>query len=360
MRWRLLISALIVFGAAILGLSLTKGGYTSSATVWVEKPLYLPDQTDQLNRYLSAATIQANALNELLGTRRFVLGIAEGAGIPMNTTSEEGRVIDDIQKKLNVDAAGTHLIRLSYTGDKPTYTQVIISQTIASFVAEMDTSKTNQIDIAKKVLTDQLSDAAGAVTKSRDALNKYLQNNPGVGAAGASLDPTLTDLQKQYDDDRTRYSDLTAQIEQLNTSAQSNSSAFFRVIDSPTKAEPYKSTSKDLIRNALIAVVLSLLTMVGVTLVGTWTDSAIYTLNDVSSLALADSTGDSRDLLVGILPYVKTLGEMRKRDTKLIKDRAPKRGPTVTTAPPKEVSSPVPRLAPPAEGSAAFTSDTSR
>ena len=70
-----------------------------------------------------------------------------------------------------------------------------------------------------------------------------------------------------------------------------------------------------------LALALALVAVVGLTLVGTWTDTAVYTLNDVSSLALTDAEGDARELLVGLVPYVPSLGAIRRRDAKQAKGR---------------------------------------
>ena len=357
-KLRLLICSLVVFGLAFAFLSTTKGGFTSSSTVWVEKPLYIQDQSSDINRYVSAATIQANMLTELMGTRQFTLGIAERAGIPMNTESAQGRAIDDIQKKLNIEATGSHVIRLSYTGDRPDYCQAIISETIKSFLVQLDAGRAQQGAVALKIYQQQRTEYQKQADKSRDALNKYIQNNPGVLAPGAQSDPTLADLQQQYNDDRTRLSDIITKIDDLNTQLDAGNSVttdFFRVIDEPSKVSAYKATTKDLIRNVLIAVGLALFTMVALTLVGTWTDVAVYTLNDVSTLALADADGDSRELLVGTVPYVRSLGSMRHKQLKEGKGSR-QRGSSEQSA----SGTGRPKLTTPNDCSPAWTSDTPR
>jgi hypothetical protein len=102
---------------------------------------------------------------------------------------------------------------------------------------------------------------------------------------------------------------------QSQAGKQSNN-AFFNVIDAPAAAEPYQVTTKDLLRNGGIAFVLMLLALIAIILVGTWTDQAIYTLNDISSLALDAEDGDAPELLVGLVPYVPTLAAIRRKDVK--------------------------------------------
>src|SRR5205085_5689433 len=119
-----------------------------SATVWVEKPAqnYITSDPSNLNAYISAATYVNGILDQLLGTQAFKLKIAQRAGIPIRNAAEQARVIDDLQRNLRSEAAGANLIRLTYTGDKPTYCQQIISQTIETFVTSQNTNRYTQTD----------------------------------------------------------------------------------------------------------------------------------------------------------------------------------------------------------------------
>ena len=91
-----------------------------------------------------------------------------------------------------------------------------------------------------------LSSAAGNIAigsnvmycASKAALDKYLQEHPGAGTGANTVDPTLNDLQQQYNNDRTRYSDLQAKIDQITTQAQSGSvidTSFFREVETRYK-----------------------------------------------------------------------------------------------------------------------------
>lgn len=355
-KWRLLLSALLVFGLAMAGLSFTKGGFTSSANVWVEKPLYSQQDpsADLSSRYMTAAQLQAQVLNELLSTRSFTLGIAEAVGIPMNTASQQAAAISDIQQKLTVEATGPHTIWLSYTGAKPDYCQAIISQTISAFITTVDAGRMKQAEFTLKQLKEQQEAATKQMSRSKSDLDKYLRDNPGTLLPGAPTDPTYDTLLQQYYEDRTRHTEITDEISQVSTQSSTSSefmAQFFRVIDEPTEAETYKTTTKDILRNVFLSLVMGVITMVGLTLVGTWTDKAIYTLNDVSTLAIADETGNSRELLVGVLPYVRSLGAMRRQTTKQLRRR--RSTPSVIVEPVSPApgsaasSGSVPRLNPP-------------
>lgn len=326
LRIRIILAALLVFSAAAGALTFSKGGYTSSATVWVEKPPStnsIIQDPSNINAYISAATFVNGILDQLLGTDAFKLKIAQKSGIPIRTAAEQGRVIDDLQKNLRSEAAGANLVRIVYTGAQPTYCQEIISQTIATFVDYQDANRRTQAVTTLGYYQDQLPVSQEQVNKSKQAVIDYIREHPGTLRVEVP-DPVYTDIQQQYNNDLEQLSNLKDRIAQLITQRDAPTSIntnFLTVIDAPTQPDPYKATAKDLIRNFGLAFALAMIAVVGLTLVGTWTDTSVYTLNDISSLALMDPDGNARELLVGIVPYVPSLAAVRRRDAKQSRGR---------------------------------------
>jgi uncharacterized protein involved in exopolysaccharide biosynthesis len=334
----LIIAAILVFGAAVGALSFVKGGFTSSATLWVEKPIFasaVAQDPSNLSNYVSAATYMSGILDQYLGTNSFKLTIAQKAGIPMRTSAEQDRVLTDLNRSLRVEPAGTNLMRLIYTGEKPTYAMEIISQTVQAFITYQDASRLQQIDYTLQIYEQQLASAEDSLSRSKSALNDYLREHPGASNLSVQ-DPTYTALDGQYKNDLDQVTTFTNKIDQLKIQKDAPtavSTNFLRVIDEPTQPEPYKASIKDLLRNVGIAFALALITIVGLTLVATWTDQAVYTLNDISSLALTDVEGNARELLIGMIPYVPALGAMRRRAAKASKDRPVQLAPSGHSAP---------------------------
>ncbi len=314
-KGRLIICALLVAILAWGALYMTKAGdYTSSATVWVEKPLYLESSASS-NPYIDPSTAQANILEELLRTRQFTLAIAQQANIPTPDVAAEDSVIDRIQRQLYVETIGAHLVRLSCTANKDNQCKDIITQTINVFVNELNADHQHQADVALQLYEQQRTQYEEQMVKSRDAYNKYLAQNPSTGFDPSATNPTLVELQQQYMTDKGRYDDIVAKIDdiQIQSTADSEAnSSFFRVIDPASDAEPYKFSMKDLLRNSLVALVMAMLAIVAITLVATWADPAVYTLNDISSLVLAEDES-APELFVSIVPYNKALAAIRRR-----------------------------------------------
>jgi capsular polysaccharide biosynthesis protein len=321
LKLRLLVCGILLFTVAWGGLYMIKAGtYATSATVWVEKPLYLQIDPTVSNPYISPAANQASIFNELLRTKQFTLSIAQKTGIPLPTENEQERVIEYIQKNLQVEASGTHLVTITCTGGKNNYCRDIINQSIQLFLTQLNTSRSEQAQAALQIYEQQLATYQEQMTRSKDELNKYLMNHPEALTA-PSPNPTLVELQQQYNNDRARYDDIVAKIDNIKTeskAASEFSDSFFRIIDSPGDPKPYEMTIKNILLNSIIALVLAMLGVVALATVSTWTDRSIYSLSDIE-LVLTDNEEAPTDLVLGILPYNKKLAALRRRAEKEIR-----------------------------------------
>lgn len=336
LKLRLIISALLVFGIASTALFFSKGGYTSGATIWVEKPPFgFSDPNLFPNPYASVAFQQAERFNQYLRTYAFALNIAKKVGMDMPTAAAEGSAVDDIQKNLVVTDLGPNLVGMVYTGKTPEFCEPIVREAIALFAEEITSNRETSAQAALGIYNAQLDEAEARMNKAKDDLDRYLRANPQAGLGGDQPDPNLNALNLEYQTARTAYDDIRLKIQNINNQTASNTAllnSIWRVVDKPDVAEPYRMTLKDLLKNSVIAFVMGLLTMVAITLVGTWTDQAVYTLNDISAIATAiGENGPAPELLVGLVPYIKPLGQIRKELAKQQKSRrGGKRGARVT------------------------------
>jgi uncharacterized protein involved in exopolysaccharide biosynthesis len=313
-KFRLLLAAVLVFGSAFAFLYLSKQGYTSTATVWVDRPIYFNTPNDW-NQYRTPADNQANILSELIRTRQFSLTVAQRAQVSMHTTAEEGVAIDDIQRNLKVDTFGDHLVRITYTNKQPTYGTAIISQTIGLFVEQLSVRQASEAQSAVQLYQDQLTTAQKDMDQARQQLTDYIQKNPESVAIGAGANPVLTDFQQQYDSARSRYDDLVSKINGIKTdsgAANLVSSDFFRLVDPPLDPEPTPLVSKANLVNAGMAGGLALLLALAFTLISTWTDPLLYTLHDISRVVAVEDDSSAPDVLVGAVPYLKGIAGIRQ------------------------------------------------
>lgn len=308
-KWRLIIAVILVFGLASGALIMAKQGiYSSTAHVWVDRPIYAPTDPGT-NQYITPASVQAGIFQELLRTHQFTLEIAKRAGVAMPNVAAEDQIVYEIQKNLAVDAAGAHLINVKFTANKPTYCQAVVSAAIQLFREQTTSDAQAQLAQTLKVYEKDRDSAQQAMTASKDALSKYVQDHPDSTRTGSN-DPTYSALQLQYSSDRERYDSVQSKIDDLNVRASSKvqlGDVLFKIVDDAQDPEPYRLAMKDLLRNSMIALMLAIFAAVGLTLVAAWTDPAVYTVADLSTLSVGEETAESSDLLVGVVPYIKTL-----------------------------------------------------
>jgi len=313
-KWRLSIAGLLVAASAFAFLYMNKQGYSSSATVWVDRPIYF-SAPSTWNQYLSPADNQANILSELIRTRQFSLAVAHGAQVAMPTDAAQGAVIADIQQNLRIDTLGAHLVSITYTNKKPTYATAIISQTIQLFVQQVNGNRTTEAQSALTLYQQQRAATQQQMETSRQALTAYLQNNPNSGALGSAPNPVLTDLQQQFESDRSRYTDIVAKIDSISADSGAASLAshdFFRLIDPPRDPDLTPFLSKATYINAALAAGMALLVVVALTLISTWTDPALYTLHDLQRMVVVAADGAAPDVLVAAVPYLPVLARTSK------------------------------------------------
>jgi uncharacterized protein involved in exopolysaccharide biosynthesis len=318
LKWRLLAAALLVTGVAFGALFFAKQGYSSSATVWVEQPIYLSVNSNW-NSYVSPAVNQMNVLQELLRTQQFSLDVARGARIPLPNDEVAGTVVADIQRNVSVTALGDHLVKISYTNRKPDYCKAIVTQVITLFTKRLNETQLRQSTTALQLYTAQRDEYQTQMEKSRDALAKFLRNDPSAGAAGAPPNPGLLELQQQYVADRSRYDDIVQKIDGMTLQSQAASQAsddLFHLTDQPGDPTSSETFKKNIVVNGGLALAMGLFTILGLTLVVTWLDPGLHTLNDVRNVVAVEDDGTAPDILVGAVPYLRPLAERRKAAAK--------------------------------------------
>ena len=91
------------------------------------------------------------------------------------------------------------------------------------------------------------------------------------------------------------------------------------MIDAPDDPEPNMMTGKRLIMNGALALAMSLVLVVGLTLLGAWTDPAIYSAHEIAGLAPVAEDGSTPELLVATVPTVALLAAQRRAADKAAK-----------------------------------------
>jgi hypothetical protein len=218
----------VLSGASILLLRT----YQASAALWVTTPAYLGSAAEPAdwNRYLTPAQNQQDSLGQMLETRSFGNALGQrllDSGVLPNDAAV-GQVLGSLSKNLTVQAAGSHLVSITYTCDRPPVCLGVIDGVVAVYHDRLTELQKLQSDLASSFLTSQLKEAQVALDTSETNLRTYLSAHPGTMLIQAPAIPELDLLVRRVDLDRSEVTHLTEQLGGVHYS----SAAAARVVDS--------------------------------------------------------------------------------------------------------------------------------
>src|SRR6266568_644853 len=137
-RWSLAVVLTLVWGA---GLASAFAGYIntyeSSATIWVLRasPELIQPSANDLTASIpqTAAAQQAELLDQLLQTRSFVRDVVDRSPLSttLATTTDQGKFLDDIRKRFRVQAPGSNLLTVSFSGRDPSTAPEMVNALLA-------------------------------------------------------------------------------------------------------------------------------------------------------------------------------------------------------------------------------------
>ena len=185
--------------------------YEAWTGVWVDRPQYLSySQSSGWNVYLSPAQNQANAINEQLRTRSFMMDIAKRtqlAGLVGNARGED-RIATIFSNGLSISTNGDHLLILRFRADTSKLAFDLLNATLDAFKDNASTDRVNQASLAISFYESQLSDAQDQLNKLQSSARQYVASNPRLAGLSSgsqetsilpitSTDSQLADLMSQ-------------------------------------------------------------------------------------------------------------------------------------------------------------------
>jgi uncharacterized protein involved in exopolysaccharide biosynthesis len=203
--------------------------YEAHAGVWVDRPTWLNVPVDETTRYLTPNAAQAVQLTELLRTRSFLLDVASRTGLaPLTaTTAGQDRAAQIVATSVAVASPGNHLLVIGSRSASPELAYQLVNAVFEAFRDKATSDRLGQAELAISFYESRLKSAQDDVTKSSDALRRYVattSRNTGVDAPGgnasrlglpaAATDPQLGQIMRQADTDQREVERLNAALEQ--------------------------------------------------------------------------------------------------------------------------------------------------
>src|SRR5207253_856998 len=151
------------------------------------------NETDELNHYL-----QTTSFIYSVGDRMAADGLADA--------KERNKLITSIPKNIHVTPSGSHLVTITFSCSKAAECTETLKATIAVFQSRLTEALKAQEQLSTSFLTSQVAAAQQRSSDSEAALQKYINEHPGLpltltsGQTGITqLDQLLTRAQQDKD-----------------------------------------------------------------------------------------------------------------------------------------------------------------
>jgi uncharacterized protein involved in exopolysaccharide biosynthesis len=272
--------------------------FTSTGTVWAEKPAYLTIASTDWSQWDTPAQNQANNVQEFLQTNSFALDVLNQTDLRANLTTPLATQVTlaKLRRSVSVSPVGTHLLAISYSDQQPRAAQQVVQAIIDTFNKEVLSSADSQNSVALAFYQKQLADATTQANDATAALRSYLTAHPELtnGSAGppvqvsqlvanasfAAQNPELVKLiqdQTAAAAEQTKFQNSVDQIEFSQSSAAVGTAQSFRIMDAPVVPKTAQTSKKKLLVPIGISVVAALLFVGGGVILLTLLDSTLRT-----------------------------------------------------------------------------------
>ena len=295
-KYLLLVPFLVIMPiAAGLMLIAPAPKYTSSARVWVNPPALLPSIPSSDPAYASPAQNRANDLNELLATDSFSIGVAQRAGLAVDTQEEQAKAVEKVRRGTSVFAEGRHLVDVLHTDTTPAAAQRMAEALVGSFTDEVQAQTQREIEQAVSFYSKLRQDNQLKLDDAQLAQQSYRPASP-TDAHLTELTAAVTTAQLSVNASGKSLSDA----QQLAASPGTQTVTTRDAPDLPTAPEARKK--KSLLIFPIVGLFLAVSLSAGLYALLLRTDNNIRVAEDLQALPGL--------LLLGTVPDV---AKMRKR-----------------------------------------------
>jgi uncharacterized protein involved in exopolysaccharide biosynthesis len=289
-HWALYVIPLLVLPVIMTAYGyVTLRTYQSQANLIFERPSFLPSVGIEWDTSQTPAQNQAGAINQMLQTRGFMMGIAArtdlAAVYKLKTQAGQDAAIARLTDDLNVQAGkGPDLIVVTANDRMPRIAQqaarALIDQYAAYYAENRLTDDQNDI----KFFTDQATQARNYLTVDNQRIDQFMRDHPET-TAQAELDPQLATMRQAQAQDQSTLDTFTKLLKGAQVDAQATSAAgpLFTVADAPS-APQSKLAKRKLFLDTGIGFGIALALVVGIVVFLTRRDRHVYFAQDLVAI----------------------------------------------------------------------------
>jgi uncharacterized protein involved in exopolysaccharide biosynthesis len=322
--------------------------YTSTALLYVDKPIVPTSGEDGWNPYLTPAQNEATDMQQLLTSVSFVIGVAARTDLAqrynLGTDSGKSQAYVRLTSEIAiVPPGGPNILSVSVSDKEPHLAQQMVSALLDYYQSYYQEHRLELEQQALVFYQDQLQTATAAVALDSTKLEDYCRTHQEACASPLQTDQALAQLQYQLAQDQQTVTDLKASKTSVSRDIEatdSSASRLFRIMDSPQLPTKPSLDKKKLLLTytggglaaalALVALIVFIRTQLDRKVyaeddlriiqedLGLMLGGGIVTLPVIAGMdAPAHAPGDPDDALDGILvPVLTALPRLRAQDVK--------------------------------------------
>ena len=221
--------------------------YQAASDLWVENPTYFGSSTNVVgpgvsgwNQYLTPAQNETDELDQYLQTTSFLYAVGDRMAVDgMADTKERNKLITSIPKNMHVTPNGSHLVTVTFSCSRASECTEVLTATMAVFQERLTEALKAQEQLSTSFLQSQVAAAKTKSDASEAALEKYLNQHPGLlvtPTSGQTGIPQLDQLLSQAQTDQAELTSLEAQLGQAQytfAAADQFVNTSTKVVDAP-------------------------------------------------------------------------------------------------------------------------------
>lgn len=275
-RWLYMLPIVLMIVVAGLFVTLSPRKYTSGGVLFVQNDSLLSRLVPIGNSgfsWVTAATMTANELNELMRTEAFVRFIVQRTVLEeyINQGPDEAEeTINMVRESVVVFADGEKLVRFGASHLEPEIAYQLALGTVEAYTEWKLNAERRESIVAQTFFAGQLEPLQEELQQARAELRNFIQNNPAPvrGERPEAEQMELDRLQSTVTEiaDRVKETLENEEAARLALSkAESVANESYLVIDAPVLPRDPAVSKKDLIKTGIIFVVLGgVLSVIGV------------------------------------------------------------------------------------------------
>jgi uncharacterized protein involved in exopolysaccharide biosynthesis len=170
--------------------------YTSTITVWVDRPTYLAYK-DNSSPWISPALKETSRLTELLRTNAFQVDMAQRTSLKplVGTVAGENRINDILARGISVATSGDNILVVQFHAVTAQLSYEVCNAIVQSYIDKTSADQADQAGAAVQFYQSRLQDSQQQLGKASQDLRRYVAAHQADGSDPlTALDPKQTNL----------------------------------------------------------------------------------------------------------------------------------------------------------------------